>query len=71
MIYDVTIDGASYRLDLNLDRAGGRWRRLVAGRDGGMDAGRAQPYVLSFQLTGTARPTRRTECSQSPAGGWW
>ena len=33
MTYDVTIDGTAYRLDLNLDRATGRWRCLVDGRE--------------------------------------
>ncbi len=59
MIYDVTIDGASYRLDLNLDRATGRWCCRVDGRNVEMDAVRAQPDVLSILIEGKAWQIRR------------
>ena len=47
MIYDVTIDGTIFRLDLDLDRAPGSWRCLVDGREVQIDAVLAQPDVLS------------------------
>ncbi|MBZ5652755.1 MAG: hypothetical protein LAO18_19980 [Acidobacteriia bacterium] len=59
MIYDVTIDGSSYRLDLNLDRATGRWRCLVGGREVEIDAVLAQPEVLSILIEGKAWQIRR------------
>ena len=65
MIYDVTIDGASYRLDLNLDRATGRWRCLVDGRQVEIDAVLAQPDVLSILMGGKAWQIRR----ERPASG--
>ena len=59
MIYDVTIDGTVFRLDLNLDRASGRWRCLVDGREVEMDAVLAQPDVLSILIEGKAWQIRR------------
>ncbi len=59
MIYDVTIDGSSCRLDLNLDRATGRWRCFVDGREVEIDAVLAQPDVLSILIEGKARQIRR------------
>jgi biotin carboxyl carrier protein len=59
MIYNVTIDGTIYRLDLDLDRAAGRWRCLVDGRDVQIDAVLAQPDVLSILIDGRAYQIRR------------
>ena len=59
MIYDVTIDGTTFRLDLNLDRATGRWRCLVDGREVELDAVLAQPDVLSILIEGKAWQIRR------------
>jgi biotin carboxyl carrier protein len=59
MIYNVTIDGRVYRLDLDLDRAAGRWRCLVDGRDVQIDAVLAQPDVLSVLIDGRAYQIRR------------
>ena len=54
MIYDVTIDGTVFRLDLDLDRAAGRWRCRVDGREVEIDAVLAQPDVLSILIEGKA-----------------
>ncbi len=59
MIYNVTIDGILYRLDLDLDRTLGRWRCRVDGREVQMDAARAQPDVLSMLIGGRAYEIRR------------
>jgi len=59
MIYNVTIDGTVFRLDLDLDRAAGSWRCLVDGREVQMDAVLAQPDVLSVLIEGRAWQIRR------------
>jgi len=59
MIYDVTIDGTTFRLDLNLDRATGRWRCLVNGRKVELDAVLPLPDVLSILIEGKAWQIRR------------
>jgi biotin carboxyl carrier protein len=48
MLYDVTIDGKNYRLDLN--RADGRWSCRLDGRDIEVDAVLARPDVLSLRI---------------------
>lgn len=48
MIYDVTIDGKNYRLDLN--RADGRWSCRLDGREVEVDAVLARPDVLSLRI---------------------
>ena len=48
MTYDVTIDGQSYRLDL--DRAENRWSCRLDGRDIEVDAVLARPDVLSLRI---------------------
>ena len=48
MLYDVTIDGKSYRLDLN--RADGRWSCRLDGRELEVDAILARPDVLSLRI---------------------
>jgi biotin carboxyl carrier protein len=48
MIYDVTIDGKNYRLDLAL--AEGRWSCRVDGREVEVDAVLARPDVLSLRI---------------------
>ena len=48
MLYDVTIDGKNYRLDLN--RADGRWSCRLDGRDLEVDAVLARPDVLSLRI---------------------
>jgi biotin carboxyl carrier protein len=48
MIYDVTIDGKSYRLDLN--RVDGRWCCRLDGRELEVDAVLARPDVLSLRI---------------------
>lgn len=52
MIYDVTIDGTLFRLELDLDRAAGHWRCLLEGRQVEIDAVLAQPDVLSVLIEG-------------------
>src|SRR5271169_1548496 len=48
MLYDVTIDGKNYRLELN--RADGRWSCRLDGRDVEVDAILARPDVLSLRI---------------------
>ncbi len=48
MIYDVTIDGNNYRLEL--DRVGGGWVCRLDGRDIEVDAVLVRPDVLSLRV---------------------
>ena len=48
MLYDITIDGKNYRLDLN--RADGRWSCRLDGHDFEVDAVLARPDVLSLRI---------------------
>jgi biotin carboxyl carrier protein len=48
MLYDVTIDGKKYRLEL--DRAEGRWSCRLDGRAVEVDAVLARPDVLSLRI---------------------
>ena len=48
MLYEVTINGKNYRLDLN--RADGRWTCRLDGRDIAIDAVLARPDVLSLRV---------------------
>ena len=48
MLYDVTIDGKKYHLDLN--RADGRWSCRLDGREVEVDAVLARPNVLSLRI---------------------
>lgn len=48
MIYDVTIDGKHYGLELN--RADGRWSCRLDGREVEVDAVLARPDVLSLRI---------------------
>ena len=59
MIYNVTIDGTVFRLDLDLDRAAGQWRCRVDGREVAIDAVSTQPDVLSLLIAGKAYQIRR------------
>ncbi len=59
MIYNVTIDGTVHRVDIDLDRAAGRWRCLVDEREVLLDAVLAQPDVLSALIDGRAYQIRR------------
>ena len=52
MLYDVTIDGKNYQLDLN--RAGGRWSCRLNGRDFEVDAVLVRPDVLSLRIENLA-----------------
>jgi biotin carboxyl carrier protein len=54
MLYDVTIDGKNYRLDLDLDRADGRWSCRLDGRELEVDAVLARPDVLSLRIGNSA-----------------
>ena len=65
MLYDVTIDGKNYRLDLN--RADGRWSCRLDGQELEVDAVLARPDVLSLRIGNRAyevksRAGRRTIC---------
>ncbi len=59
MIYNVTIDGTVFRVDLDLDRDAGQWRCWVDGRAIPIDARLAQPDVLSILIDGAAFQARR------------
>jgi biotin carboxyl carrier protein len=48
MLYEVTIDGKNYRLDVN--HADGRWTCRLDGRDLEVDAILARPDVLSLRI---------------------
>jgi biotin carboxyl carrier protein len=52
MLYDVTIDGKNYRLDLN--RSDGRWSCRLDGRDVEVEAVLARPDVLSLRIGNAA-----------------
>src|SRR5258708_29887802 len=52
MLYDVTIDGKNYRLDL--DRVDGRWSCRLDGREVEVDAALARPDVLSLRTGNVA-----------------
>ena len=52
MLYDVTIDGKRFRLDLN--RADGRWSCRLDGREIEVDAVLARPDVLSLRIGNNA-----------------
>ena len=57
MIYDVTIDGKSYRLELG--RADGRWQCRLDGREVLLDAVLARPDVLSVLIDGKSYEIKR------------
>ncbi len=63
MIYNVTIDGTVFGLDLDLDRAAGQWRCRVDGRDVAIDAVLTQSDVLSLLIEGKAYQIRRERLS--------
>lgn len=52
MLYNVTIDGKSYRLEL--DRVEGRWSCRLDGRELEVDAVLARPDVLSLRIGNNA-----------------
>jgi biotin carboxyl carrier protein len=57
MIYDVTIEDKSYRLDLRQES--GRWRCQLDGRTIEMDAVLTRPDVLSILIAGKAYEIKR------------
>lgn len=57
MIYDVTIDGKNYRLELN--RAAGAWDCRLDGREIRIDAVLARRDVLSILIDGKAYEIKR------------
>ena len=63
MIYNVNIDGTAFHLDLDLDRAAGRWRCRVDGGEVPIDAVLTQPDVLSLLIEGKAYQMRRERLS--------
>jgi biotin carboxyl carrier protein len=52
MLYDITIDGKKYKLELN--RAEGRWSCRLDGRELEVDALLVQPNVLSLRIGNSA-----------------
>lgn len=63
MIYNVTIDGTVFRLDLDLDGAAGHWHCRVDGREVTIDAVLTQSDVLSLLIEGKAYQIRRERLS--------
>jgi biotin carboxyl carrier protein len=63
MIYNITIDGTVFCLDLDLDRVAGHWRCRVDGREVTIDAVSTQPDVLSLLIEGKAYQIRRERLS--------
>jgi biotin carboxyl carrier protein len=63
MIYNVSIDGTVFRLDLDLDRTVGHWRCRIDGREAAIDAVSTQPDVLSLLIEGKAYQIRRERLS--------
>ena len=64
MLYDITIDGKNYRL--NLDRADGRWACRLDGREVEVDAILARPDVLSLRIGNIAYEVK----SERVANDW-
>jgi biotin carboxyl carrier protein len=67
MVYDVTIDGKSYRLEL--DRAEGRWACRLDGREVEVDAILARPDVLSVRIGNKAYEIKSEHVSGGKDGG--
>jgi biotin carboxyl carrier protein len=63
MLYNVTVDGTEYRLDLG--RAAGCWHCRMNGRELRMDAVLARPDVLSVLIEGKAYEVRREQGGNS------
>jgi biotin carboxyl carrier protein len=57
MIYNVTVDGTDYRVELERTSAG--WRCLLDGREVSLDAVLVQPEVLSVLIAGRGHEIRR------------
>jgi biotin carboxyl carrier protein len=57
MVYDITIDGKNYRLDL--ERSDGRWQCRLDGQEVQMDAVLARRDVLSILIGGKAYEIKR------------
>jgi biotin carboxyl carrier protein len=57
MTYEVSIDGKNHQLEL--DRADGRWRCVLNGREVAIDAVVARPDVLSLLISGKAYEIKR------------
>jgi biotin carboxyl carrier protein len=67
MIYDVTINGKDYRLEL--ERAKASWRCRLDGREIQVDAMLTRPDVLSVLIEGKAYEIKR-ECVATNIHGW-
>jgi biotin carboxyl carrier protein len=67
MLYDVTIDGIDYRLEL--ERAGAGWRCRLDGREMQIDAVLARRDVLSVLIAGKAYEIKR-ECAATDLHLW-
>lgn len=67
MIYQVTVDGKSYRLEL--EHAAGAWKCLLDGREFAIDAILARRDVLSVIVEGNAYEIKR-ECSATDMHLW-
>jgi biotin carboxyl carrier protein len=57
MTYEISIDGKSYKLDLNQEE--GRWKCILDGEPVEVDAVIARPNVLSVILAGQAYEVKR------------
>ncbi|MBS1851290.1 MAG: hypothetical protein JST79_10290 [Acidobacteria bacterium] len=57
MIYDVTIEGKDYRLEL--EHVGGKWQCKLDGEEVAVDAVLARPNVVSLLIAGKAYEIKR------------
>jgi biotin carboxyl carrier protein len=63
MLYEVTIDGKNYRLELN--RAEGRWSCRLDGRDLDVDAVLVRPDVLSLRIGSMAYEVKSEQAANN------
>ena len=68
MLYNVTINGKSYRLEL--ERADGRWSCRLDGREVEVDAVLARPDVLSLRIGNQAYEIKSERVGGSKDGDW-
>jgi len=68
MLYDITIDGKSYRLEL--ERAEGRWSCRLDGREVVVDAVLVRPDVLSLRIGDLAYEIKSEHVAGDARNGW-
>jgi biotin carboxyl carrier protein len=68
MLYDVTIDGKNYRLEI--ERAEGRWSCRLDGHEVAVDAVRARPDVLSLRIGNQAYEIKSERVAGDKDNDW-